>query len=97
MSNGGSISLINMSGPVTLTNVLIENSTSTQGYGGGLSFITDSNVHLFQIRNSYIEKNKASQGGGIYFELKSAVLLPSLLNTTVRYNTATTLGGGIFY
>ena len=51
--------------------------------------------------SSEIQSNSAAEGGGAYFEFQKTPVSPPYLsylyNTSIQYNSADTLGGGIFY
>lgn len=51
-----------------ISNTFIINSVSQNGYGGGISYITDKNLYDLKIENSFIENNSAKFGGGLYLE-----------------------------
>ncbi|KAL4512014.1 hypothetical protein ABPG72_005016 [Tetrahymena utriculariae] len=100
-NNGGSLSIINLSNNITIKNSNFTNSQTTQGFGGGLSFITNQVLLSIVIDTCFFNKNSAYQGGGAYFEIQSAKevnnQIASILNTQIQGNTAQILGGGIFY
>lgn len=67
-SNGGSLSVLNLSGELKISNSYFQNSKSGSENGGGISFITDQNTNFLILENSYVLTNYAKQGGGIYYE-----------------------------
>ncbi|KAL4475173.1 hypothetical protein ABPG74_001869 [Tetrahymena malaccensis] len=100
-NNGGSLSIINFSNNITIKNSNFTNSQTTQGFGGGLSFITDQYEYSLILDTCFFSKNSANQGGGAYFEMQSTKednsQIASIVNTQIQGNTAQILGGGIFY
>jgi len=86
---------------MTISDTKITNNTVDEGNGGGLAIFTSLNTFALVIKDSYIESNSASKGGGAYFEFQKTPVSPPYLsylyNTSIQYNSADTLGGGIFY
>jgi len=61
--------------------------------------ITNSNLYALVVHDSYIEHNSGYKGGGLYFEFQLAPISPPYLSylydTSIQYNSAETVGGGI--
>lgn len=84
---GGGLSTSNGS-TATLANLIIENNSVTDSYGGGM-YNSDSDPTLDEV---IIRNNAGGRGGGLA-NLSSE---PVLTNVTLENNSATLYGGGIF-
>jgi len=62
---------------------------------------TDTNTYAVSMYDSHVDYNSASKGGGAYFEFLLDPTVPEYLwyfyGTLISYNSAETLGGGIYY
>ena len=93
-SHGGAI--YSLAGGLTLTDVTIDNATSTKGDGGAINQQTDAFIatHL-TISNS----TAGGSGGAIYITDGSTFALDSNVNgiSTINDNTSGAYGGGIYF
>jgi predicted outer membrane repeat protein len=95
-SNNASGAAIRAFGPLTMTNVVIQNSTAAPGYCGGAVLIAGDAL----ITNSTFNKNTAALGGGAIctrsLPTNTVQIRDSLFTSNRATDTTTGLGGALY-
>jgi hypothetical protein len=86
--NGGGIRSYSYCSPRISNNTISYNTAAS--YGGGLSFIT---YGVFELTENIIERNQSQWGAGVAVQDRTDGAIAA---NTIRYNTATEGGGGIY-
>jgi parallel beta-helix repeat protein len=92
-ANGGGMSLFAAGTPTLKNNIIEGNVAYTDGQGGGIYIVNDSDALIVQ---NLIYNNVAGQGSGIYFGVPDGYRGPLLINNTIVGTSSSVQGSAVY-